>query len=262
MNDQPNGQQNLPSLIDELEAAPAGAAHSKKPLSPAAKKKLRAVGGSALGLALGAGLIWGLLAILPTPMPDYETGDIDDIFSYTLLTADFNNLPVEERVDLIGQVIKRVESMGADDGSVLAAFAAGIMGEARDQLEENAATLVIDMWDVYAPGYASLPADADREQFLADAVVGMTRLFERLDGDPTERSDEELLARARRQAERDQEVFADPDRGPSAAGVGRFMSLMQREVGDRASPHQRARISELTRDMTRYLRGEPLGGGG
>ena len=260
----------LPSLIDDLGAVgPAPRAPRENPLrrfvaaqtaTPAKAKRFKAVTGSAAGLAIGAGLIAGLLALLPTPRPDYADDPIDDVLGYTLLTSDFNQLPLEERVDLIGQVVKRVEAMSSGDGTLLASFAAGIMGEAREQLEENAATLMIDMWDAYAPGYTAIEDPEAREAYLADAVVGMTRLFERLDGDPTTKTDEELLADARRQAERDRNAFRDPTRGPSTAGVARFFNFMQREVGDRATPHQRARITELSRDMTRYLRGEKIGG--
>ncbi|MGP1273333.1 MAG: hypothetical protein ACTS22_08355 [Phycisphaerales bacterium] len=268
------GDRRLPSLIDGLATDPAAApgktgAQRGRPLrafidrqlsTPARAKRFRAITGSAAGLGIGAALVWGLLALMPTPKPDYETDPLDDVLGYTLFTTEFNALPVEERVDLIGQVVKRVEALSAGDGTLLSSFAAGIMGEAREQLEENAATLVIDMWDEYAPGYVAIDDPAEREAYLADAVVGMTRLFERLDGDPTNKTDEEILADARRQAERDRNAFRDPTRGPSTGGVARFFTFMQREVGDRATPHQRARITELTRDMTRYLRGEKIGG--
>lgn len=247
----------MPSLLDGLDGAPA-AAPRRTPvrLGRRSRTALASLG----GLALGAVAVWGVLALIPAQKPNYELDALDDVLGYTLLTTEFNRLPLEDRVDLIGQVVKRFESMQAGEGTLLAAFAAGIAGEARDQLEENAATLVIDMWDEYAPGYQSLQDPAEREAYLAGATVGMVRLFERLDGDPSTKSDEEVLADARAQAERDRAMFSDPRRGPGAAGTARFMNFMQREVGNRASAHQRARITRLARDMTRYLRGEPLDG--
>ncbi len=73
----------------------------------------------------------------PYPMPDYEDDPLDDIFNHTLLQDEFNNLPIEERVRLVGSLIQRVEGMGSSDGTLLAAFAAGITGSAREQLEEK-----------------------------------------------------------------------------------------------------------------------------
>lgn len=263
------------SLLDDLDTAaplpkksrglggnPFKAFIASQTSTPERAKRFRGITGSIAGLGIGGLAVWGVLLLIPVAQPDYLDDPMDDVLGYTLLTTEFNRLPLEDRVDLIGQLVKRVEAMDADDGSVMAAFAAGIMGEAREQLEENASQLVIDMWDEFAPGYQNISDPADREAYLADAVVGMTRLVERLDGDPTSKSDDELLADARRQAERDQEIFSDPARGPSAAGVARFMSLMEREVGSRATPHQRARIAQISRDMTRYLRGEPIDGGG
>lgn len=267
----PTPNQDLPSLIDDLgdiapAAPPAGPKQgalerfiASQTSTPERAKRFKGVLGGAGGLALGGGLVYVALLLMPVPKPDYETGDIQDVLGYTLLTSEFNDLPLEERIDLIGQVIKRMESMDAGEGTLMAAFAAGIMGEAREQLEENAAGIMIDVWDEFAPGYQGLTDPADREAYLEQATADMIRLFERMDGDPTSRTDEELLADAREQAERDQSRFNDPMRGPSTAGMARLATFMNREIGDRASPQQRARIAKISRDMTRYLRGEDLG---
>lgn len=262
----------MPSLMDDLgEVAPSSKPSGPKQglierfiasqtSTPERAKRFKSIVGGTLGLALGGGIIWAALALMPVPKPDYETGDIDDVLGYTLLTTEFNQLPLEERIDLIGQVVKRMEAMDAKEGTLMAAFAAGIAGEARDQLEENAAGIMIDVWDEFAPGYQRITDPKEKEAYLEQATADMIRLFERMDGDPTDKSDEELLADARRQAERDRERFTDPMRGPGTAGLARFATFMNREVGDRASPQQRARIARISRDMTRYLRGEDLGG--
>ncbi|MEO1534676.1 MAG: hypothetical protein AAFS11_03830 [Planctomycetota bacterium] len=258
-------QSSLPSLMDEFggestEAPSKGKSHSKPPRDPKQAKRIRGALGALGGLAIGGGMVWAVLTLMPVPKPDYDTGAIDDVLGYTLLTTEFDQLPLEERIDLIGQVVKRVESMNAEEGTLMAAFAAGIAGEAREQLEENAAGVMIDIWDEFAPGYQRITDAAEREAYLEQATADMIRLFERMDGDPTEKTDDELLADAREQAERDRDRFTDPMRGPSTAGLARFATFMNREIGDRASPQQRARIARISRDMTRYLRGEDLGG--
>ncbi|MEO1717787.1 MAG: hypothetical protein AAFR76_11815 [Planctomycetota bacterium] len=254
-------QSSLPSLMDEFGGGNAEPqSQSKPPRDPKQVKRIRGALGALGGLAIGGAMVWGVLALMPVPKPDYETGDLDKVLGYTLLTTEFDQLPLEERIDLIGQVVKRIESMDAEEGTLMAAFAAGIAGEARQRLEANAAGVMIDMWDEFAPGYQRITDPAEREAYIEQATVDMIRLFERMDGDPTNKTDEELLADARAQAERDRERFTDPMRGPSTAGVARMATFMNREIGSRASPQQRARIAKISRDMTRYLRGEDLGG--
>ncbi len=215
-----------------------------------------------IALAIGAFLI-----LRPTPMPDYEDDPLDDIFDYTLFQDEFNKLPVEERVRLVGSLVKRVEGMGGSDGTLLAAFAAGISGAARDQLEENASQLMLDFMDHFAKDYPNVDDPASQEDYVKQAIIDMTRLAEEFDGRPTDKSDDKILEEAFAQAERDQRAFRDPSRGPSLAGVSRFTNMMEKRIGARGTPHQRARITRLMRDMTRYLRnediksGKPKGGG-
>ena len=218
-------------------------------------------------LALIAVAFGSYMLLRPYPMPDYDDDPLDDIFNYTLFQNEFNNLPVEERVRLVGSLIKRVESMGSSDGTLLAAFAAGISGSAREQLEENASKLMLDFMDHFAKDYPQVNDPEAQEDYIKQAIIDMVRLAEEFDGRPTDKSDEKLLEEAFEQAERDQRAFRDPNRGPSLAGVSQFPNIMEQRVGAQGTPHQRARITKLMRDMTRYLRnenlttGKPIGGG-
>lgn len=211
-------------------------------------------------LVLGAG-IGAYLALRPYPQPDYEDDPLDELFNYTLFQDEFNKLPIEERIELVGSLVKRMESMGSSDGTLLAAFAAGISGAAREQLEENAAKMMLDFMDYHATNYAIVDDPAQQEENIKNTIVDFIRMANTFDGQPTKRSDEELLARAKRDAQRDQEQFRDPNRGPSIKGVARFTNTMETRVGSKATPHQRARITRMMRDMTRYLRGEDLATG-
>lgn len=211
-------------------------------------------------LVLGAG-IGAYLALRPYPQPDYEDDPLDELFNYTLFQDEFNKLPIEERIELVGSLVKRMESMGSSDGTLLAAFAAGISGAAREQLEENAAKMMLDFMDYHATNYAIVDDPAQQEENIKNTIVDFIRMANTFDGQPTKRSDEELLARAKRDAQRDQEQFRDPNRGPSVKGVARFTNIMDNRVGAQGTPHQRARITRMMRDMTRYLRGEDLATG-
>ena len=93
---------------------------------------------------------------------------------------------------------------------------------------------------------------------LGPAVRVRSSATQEFDGNPTNRSDEELLERAMRDAKRDQDVMRDPNRGPSLGGVTRMADMMENRIAAKGTPHQRARITRYMRDMTRYLRGEDL----
>lgn len=221
-------------------------------------KRHSIVAGSVALIAVGFG---AYMLLRPYPMPDYEDDPLDDIFNYTLFQDEFNKLPVEDRVRLVGSLVKRVESMGGSDGTLLAAFAAGISGAAREQLEENASQLMLDFMDHFAKDYNVSDDPAQQEESLRQLLIDMTRLAEEFDGRPTNKSDEKILEEAFAQAERDQRAFRDPNRGPSLAGVSRFSNMMENRVGAKGTPHQRARITRMLRDMTRYLRNEDLSTG-
>ncbi|MEO0483475.1 MAG: hypothetical protein AAF138_07595 [Planctomycetota bacterium] len=83
----------------------------------------------ALVLAL---VLW--LALRGPSKPNFEIADLDDVLGFALLEDSFNDLPVEERIELVGTMVGRFQSMDAGDSVLLAAFAAGVTGEAREQL--------------------------------------------------------------------------------------------------------------------------------
>jgi len=207
---------------------------------------------SVAALALGLGLY---LAIRPVPKPDYQRADLGRVFDYTLLTEEFNNLPVEERIALISQLYGRVRDMSASESVVVAQFFAGIAGEARAQLERNAGKLLIDAADSVAKDYAAVPPE-DRAGYLDDAYVRLVRLTEPFDSSIGDKTDEEILDRGRRDAGRNQEAL---DSGEvSAQDASRMMVFMDRQSRNSASVTQQQRLTLFMRDMSRRLR-EPGG---
>ncbi len=215
------------------------------------KRGLR-VGGVVLLLALGVGAYF---ALRPVPQPDYLDDPIDDVFNYTLLTDEFNKLPVEKRLELISQLIKRLKSMQGKDSVMLAAFASGIAGSAREQIKENASRLGVDMWDKYAKDYRSVP-ESEREAYLEKTFLDFAKTMEAMSGQPRDISDEDRLAEVRRQAQRDRDAMNDPNRSPDGAALGTFFEFMNNDVGSRATPQQRQRGSQMLRDMARHFRGQ------
>ncbi len=257
---------NQPSLLDDLDTAPAPTKRTRPKTVPWLKRnwnrlhhdrRARTAFGACAGMLLLSGLIVGVASALPAARPDYGSDRIDTLFEYTLLTDEFNRLSVQERAELIGQLVDRIGSMGSSDSVLLAAFASSIRGEARDQLLENASRLFIDMIDEQAVAYDPGLSKAEREKQLDETIATMHRLFATMGGNLDEdKTDEERVAEAEAQAQRDMQAVEDGEF--SARDAGQFFGTMNRVLGSRSSPQQTARGGRMLRDMTRRLRGQDI----
>lgn len=197
------------------------------------------------------------LVLRPVPKPDYTKAAINTLFNYTLLTDEFNRLPVEERMRLMGQLVERLKGMSAGDSALLGAFAAGIAGSARQQIEENVSRLAIDVWDKYAADYQAVPAK-DRDAYLDNAFLQFSKMLETTAGEVRNVTDSERLAEVRRQAERDKEALRSGKGIPPARAMARMASFMHDNVGSHASAAQKARGQAMMLDMMRHFRGQDL----
>lgn len=219
-------------------------------------KRVALIGGPCLAvIVLAAWLIFR-----PVPQPDYLFDDMDDVFNYTLLTDEFNRLPIEKRLELVSLLTQRLSKMTSHDSALVAAFAAGVAGSAREQLLENFSRLLIDTWDMNAVGYADIPNE-DRAAYLEEVAVEFMKLGETMEGRVTEKTDDERLAEARRQARRDQENLSDPDSRPSAGQMNRMFTFMRSDVGQFQTPQQKARGAQMFRDMVRHFRKQDIATG-
>jgi len=264
------------SLLDGIDAPPVpGAAASRRGPSPEqvaaanAKREARrarwnALVGSrrfkqgavaALVLALlgsGGGALWYFRFREP---PDYDIAALDSIFDYTLLQDDFNKLPVKQRLELISKLVQRLKNMNAGDSALMAAFAAGIAGQAREQLEKNASRVMLDMTDQYAIEYEKLEG-AERDKYLEDAMADMFRTMDGLDGTPSTKTNEEIIADAKRDSKRMKDFSGKLDDEQKGQRSERMFNFMREGIGGHSSPAQRARLTGFMRDMGRSLRGE------
>lgn len=217
-------------------------------------KKRSGVVGAVAGVALGVSLYF---VLRPMPKPDYDKDRLDNVFKYTLLTEQFNNLPVEERMKLIGQLVSRLKNMSSGDSMLMASFAAGIAGSARDQIERNASRLAIDSWDKYAKGYADIP-DAEKGKYLDKTIVEFSKMMEALGGRSRDISDEDRLAEVKRDIANEKDRISKPGNKPGGSDFGRGFQMLDRNIGSHAAPAQRSRGAMLMRDMGRHLRNEDL----
>lgn len=228
--------------------------------SPARKQRL-IIGARIASIALAVGLgVGSYFYFRPVPQPDYATDGIGEVFNYTLLTDEFNRLPVEERLKLIQQLVSRLKGMSAGDSAMMAAFAAGIAGSAREQLKENISRLMIDSWDKFAVDYGSV-ADADRDAFLDKTMVDFMKMAEATGGRVRDISDEKRLEEIQSQVKRDREWLNKPENKPGQREFGEMWVFLEGTVGQHSSPIQRARGTQLMRDMGRRLRNEDIGSG-
>lgn len=212
-------------------------------------------GGPVAAVAISMSLwMW----LRPMPTPDYGTGRIDTLMNFTMLRDEFNRLSVDERLKLLGQLRERLSGLTAGESVLLAAFAGGIMDQAREQLAENASRLAIDMWDQYASGYQYVPEE-EQGQYLDATLVSFVRSMETLAGQPSDKTDSEILSDAKSQARDDLERMQSGERAPAGA-MGMMFSVMRNDVGVHASVPQRVRGQQMMVDMVRRLRG--TGGGG
>ncbi len=274
--------QTMPSLLDSLDLPGPASTSPRLPMSrrlidsltgpvrrrvggwwgqvkadpPRRKRAVRAfwAAGSIAAIGVGVGLYF---VLRPVPQPDYLDGDLDDVLGYTLLTDEFNNLPIEQRLKLIGDLVGRLKSMSAGDSVLMASFASGLAGAARDQLMENGSRLAVDTWDNFASEYSKVD-ESKRGEFVDKSFVDFMKMMELMGGQPRDISDEDRLAEGKRQAQRDMKNMADPEKRPPSEAMGRMFSFMNQDVGKHANPQQRVRGQQLMRDMTRRLRGEDL----
>lgn len=218
------------------------------------------VGVPVLAVVLAGAAVGGYFALRPRPVPDYSTAGLDVLFDYTMLGDDFNRLPVEERLKLMKMLVDRLKNMSSSDSMLMGAFAAGIAGAAREQIERNASRLAIDVWDKYAKDYPDV-SGPEREKFLEDTFVQFSKMMETVGGEIRDVSDEDRVKEVKEQAARDRKRMTDPDRGPDGEALGRLYGFMNNNVGSHASPQQRVRGQQMLRDMSRHFRGQDVATG-
>lgn len=251
----PMGDSLLEGLIEPAPAAaPAKAARPRRSFKlPEPLRDRRVQAGIAAAL-LVAGSIGGYFALRAVPQPDYAAAPMDDVLDYTLLTDDFNALPVDKRLDLIAALLKRLQSMSSEDSVAMAMFASMIDSDKmREQLMKNASLIAIDKWDQYARDYQSVP-DGDRGAYLDKAFLEFAKLGETLTGQPVNKTDDELLKDGRDQAKRDKDRLLSGE-GPTGGQMARMAGMLRNGMGKNSNPQQQMRGQQLMRDMTRHLRG-------
>lgn len=252
---------SMPSLLEQP-AAPSVVAPPRPRLSERQRTMARRAASISALLLLLVGGMWAIFALAPRPAPDYLDDDMQSILDYTLLSDDFNKLPVERRLELIKELVQRMKTLSGEDSAAMAAFAATIKKEMRRQMERNVKQLAVDTIDIYARDYATTPP-GEQDKFLDDAIIGFTKMMEDIAGEqsPLPKDDSERIATIKGQAKRDEEKLRESDSRPTADRVGRFFEFIHNDQENVSDPVQRGRNAKFMRDMTRHLRGQDVSTG-
>jgi hypothetical protein len=268
----------LTSLVDEATLAATTKPSRKPPKEPASvtlsrlmkrarhdedMKWVRRVGAVALAVVVLLGGAFGIMALIPRQIPNIAQDPMDDVMDYVLLTDDFNNLPIDERLALVKDLINRIKTMSGEDSAMLAMFAASIEREMRRQMEENIKRLAVDVMDKYAKDYEGVPPE-DADKFLDDKIVEFTRMMEDISGETSRLPEDpdERLAALRKQAQRDQEFAREnAPKQMNQERVGNLIGFLRKDAEQVAGPEQRGRVTRFMRDVTRHLRGQDVSTG-
>lgn len=216
--------------------------------SPRLRRSLAVVA----GLALVIGVVGGGYAYWRSVhRPNFELDPIDDLAEFTFLRGDFNSLPIQERLKLVRDFADRLRSASSADSALLASFAGGISGKAREQIQENGSRLMLDLADASAVEYAKVPKEK-RGEFLERTALEWGRLADQIAGREP-RSDEEILEEAREQNRRRdaRRERASPEQ--SARISAGFLSFINSNLSPHSNPIQQQRTLQLMSDMTAHF---------
>lgn len=209
----------------------------------------------ALVVVLGAGY-WYFEGRTRRPPSIFDT-PVDDVASF-FVSDDFNRLSVQERMELIGNFVKRFQGLTQSESAVLSAFMAGLTGKTMDQLRLNVRILARDFMKEGASGYFSIPPE-ERATYLDQWLVEWMKFGERMErGEERAMSDEQRLAMVKRDAARGREREAQ--RGPDASqwserDAVRIMDFWRREVESVATPAEQGQIMRFMQDLRRHVGG-------
>ncbi|MBX3379968.1 MAG: hypothetical protein KF805_07720 [Phycisphaeraceae bacterium] len=186
--------------------------------------------------------------------PDYALDPIDDLAEFTFLRSDFNSLPIKERLKLIKDFADRIRNASSGDSAILASFAAGISGKAREQIQENGARLMLDMVDSSAIDYAKVPPE-ERGAFLEKSVIEWTRIGDQVSG-RAERTDEEILADIKKQTQQRDEMRKKMGPERSAKMAAGIVGFLNGNVANHANPVQSQRTLQMMSDVNKHFSGK------
>lgn len=235
-----------PGLVERMRAKAGGIWQDPK-------SRTRILAGACV-LVLAAGVFGGFEYWRLHHRPDYALDPVDDLAEFTFLRGDFNSLPIKERLKLIREFADRIRNASSGDSALLANFAAGISGKAREQIQENGARLMLDMVDASAVDYMKV-APEERGAFLEKSVIEWTRIGDQVSG-RGDRTDEEILADIRKQTKQREEMRKKMGPERSAKMAAGIVTFLNGNVANHANPIQSQRTLQMMSDVNKHFAGK------
>lgn len=208
---------------------------------------------SALGvmIACAAAIVLIVLRSAPRP-PSIFDSPVDDVLSF-FAAENFSELPLQERVNFMRDMLARFGDMEQSDSAVAAAFFAGLTGPAKEQLRDNVRVLARDVLVDAADRYFALDDPAARAKFLDDWLLSWARLAGEISGRNQDRSDQSLLEEMRRDARRDNERAIREPIAANPTNAWLFMDYWDSEVQSVASPVDQGKILHFLPALREHL---------
>ena len=226
-------------------------------------RRLLPAAAAILLLVGGAAGTWWWMSTRWTPPPSIFDHPVDDALGYLAL-PDFNKLPLQERMRFLVELADRFRGLQPGESATAAAFLAGVVGPAREQLTQNARLLAKDILAEGAATYMDLP-DSEKGKYIDEWVVKWMKTGERLaTGKEGKATDEERLADIREDMGKERDRAARRMSGEGGGGgrpkpelndrsAGRFMDFWQGEVEKASTPKEQGQIVRFMDDIRKHF---------
>src|SRR5690606_20543923 len=202
-------------------------------------------------------LFTALRLFRPSPQPAANAHTVEHL-EFAALAPGFNDLPVEERIAALRLLFDSMRGRRTSDEDALriARFSASLVGERRDQLDENMGRLITDVLDQIArePARGPLDSPTERLRHAERQIVRIGEIIAAATGENEDRTPQERVEEARRHARAMDEAVRSGQ--ITAEGAGGFFGHLTQSVNRHGQPQQKARIPPAVRGMFRAARGQ------
>ncbi len=214
--------------------------------------------GAALAIAGVGAAAWWWASVRFTPPPSIFDSPVDDVLGY-LAMDDFSRLSLEERMAYLGDFANRFRGFEQAESAAAAAFLAGVTGDTRETMRQNARMLAKDVLLDGARGYFAA-VETEKGRYLDEWLVRWQRRAEEMiRGEARPVDDATRTKEIRAQAQTDMARDRDPDDLPplDSRMTARFLGFWQSDVESASTPREQGQIIRFMEDLRMHLAMSP-----